>query len=148
MKFKKSCWPSYMWFQKLGSGGVSFIGRNIQLLHNSEGDYTQGGDNNVTKCIFYQLCSWTFEYTCINILYTSILQQWTITVLFGEHQFVLSLLSSETLLHIVRYVRLLSWRKLRCSGYIAARWYNVHYLLHNNPEEHNPLLLHVAAPSY
>jgi len=49
---------------------------------NSEGDYTQGGDDSVTECIFYQLYSWTLEYTCINISYTSILQQWTITVLF------------------------------------------------------------------
>jgi len=49
---------------------------------NSEGDYTQRGDNNITECMFYHLCSWTFEYNVINISYTSILQQWTITELF------------------------------------------------------------------
>ena len=49
---------------------------------NPEGDYTQGGDDSVTECLFYQLYSWTFEYTCINISFTSILQQWTISVLF------------------------------------------------------------------
>ena len=35
---------------------------------------------------------------------------------FGEHHFIFSLLSSESLLHTIRYVRLLPCRKLCSSG--------------------------------